>query len=196
MKSKLDQRFRWKGQWIKTGLRRGNIPSTEIVQFSFTESNAENYGSILDLLTLRWSKSQDPRVFWSNACSLRERLNNAHVPGAEPPWTPRLEFKSIISDGLKYGETSLLGPGTAVSQAEWSWWFGGRRCNFDTSLQIRAAGTNSNHSFRQTRKMITSRESFVTFVLHSTLTDVARSRTSSRHGGTKQNCQVRSASGL
>lgn len=81
-------------------------------------------------------------------------------------------------------------------EAEWSWRFGGRRCNFDTSRQIRAAVTSSNYSFRQTRKMITSGESFVTFVLHSTLTDVARSRTSSRHGGTKQNCQVRSPSGL
>lgn len=61
MKSKFDQRFRWKGQKIKMGLRRGNIPSTEIVQFSFTKSNVENYGSVLDLLTLRRSKSQDPR---------------------------------------------------------------------------------------------------------------------------------------
>lgn len=112
MKSKLNQRFRWKGQKIKMGLRRGNIPSTEIVQFSFTESNVENYGSVLDLLTLSRSKSQDPRVIRSNACSLMEQLNNALVPGAEPHWTPRLEFKSIISDGLKCGKTSLLGPGT------------------------------------------------------------------------------------
>lgn len=194
--------IRWKGQRLKMGLRRGNIPSTEIVQFSFTESNVENYGSVLELLPQQWSKSQDPksdltqtRRVWGSS-STKHRFQERSCPG-RIVWN----LKSTIADVLKCSKTvqeqqlvHQSDPGNLVGGGR-----GGRvwrTHNFDTSQKKwgQWKKTNSNYSFREKIKMITL-GSFVTFVFGSALTDVARSRTC-RHSGTKQNCQECSASGL